>query len=185
MIKARKDQYQLELKEYQHKLRIYEEQKRLFAAYSKAPYLINTIKKHIHPSQRHETGVEVHVPWTIIPPGHWTFDRLFQHYSVLMKRHPEVEWQPERLRFVQTLRPSSYVVGRDDFEGYCVFLFDWTHRALLEHPIKGNAVYIFQEFELSLTRLTKAQMRARQRTVERVIHIGDWQTRIWHVLRSR
>jgi len=53
MIKARKDQYQLELKEYQHKLRIYEEQKRLFAAYSKAPYLINTIKKHIHPSQRH------------------------------------------------------------------------------------------------------------------------------------
>jgi hypothetical protein len=51
----------------------------------------------------------------------------------------------ERLDFAFQLNPSAVYVGRNEFNGYFVFVFHGTRKVLLENPFYGNAAYVFRK----------------------------------------
>jgi hypothetical protein len=124
-----------------------------------------------------------HVPWEILPPGRWTFADLIGHIHRLRLRYPEYQWEEERLLLVRGLAPLECYVGSDEFEGYFAFTFAGTERALLEHPIRGNAVYIIERDWRSLCQLPKYELLTEYgHEVGRVIHRGDWELRLRRLL---
>jgi hypothetical protein len=124
------------------------------------------------------------VGWRLLPPGEFSFERYRRYFEGLQSRLPEFMFQPERLEKAWSLLPAVGYVGTGEFEGYHVYLFEWTEKALLECPQFGNAIYIIHVEWKSLSRLTKKELLARHsRRVTKIVHKGDWFERVKAELR--
>lgn len=124
-----------------------------------------------------------HLPWKVLPPGKALFAQVYAHYRKLKRSTTGRDWDLDRLRFAQSLKPHEIWVGTDDFEGYTIFIFNWTRAALLDHPLTGNAVYVLRRKWRELSRATKADlMESQDKFVRRVVHSGNWKKRIKRIL---
>ena len=86
---------------------------------------------------------------------------------------------------INSLNPASIYVGIDEFEGYFVFYFPDELTAILECPIVGNAIYIIKGDWQTLSQLNKRELLTDyQMNVRRVIHKGDWFSRLKQKLYS-
>lgn len=100
---------------------------------------------------------------------------MIEHYERLGRAHPDVRYEPERIEKAFSLGPDGCHVGNDEFDGYVVFTFPGTDRALLERPVYGNAIYVLDSDWRRLSRLSKRELLAdRTQGVTKVVHRGDW-----------
>src|SRR6266498_4729818 len=82
------------------------------------------------------------LPWIILEPGENSFERIMQFFRELQAVNYHIEYDLQRLRDVYGLGPSEIYIGLHEFNGYIVFYFSGLHKAVLECPVTGNAVYI-------------------------------------------
>jgi hypothetical protein len=119
------------------------------------------------------------LPWHLLPPGELTIERLRRHYKGLQHRDPHARYDVERLEKAFSLGPEACYVGTDEFEGYVVFTFAQTKRALLECPIYGNAIYVLGPDWRRLSKRSKQEILAeRPDGVKKIVHSGDWFGRV-------
>lgn len=125
-------------------------------------------------------GVEI-LPWALLPQGKRgnQLQPLLAHVREFAKRNPGVAVDEDRIRHAYELRPKQVYIGQDHFDGYVVFLFPRTSKVLMEHPIEGNAAYVFSQNWKYLSTLTKTELIARNDS-RRIIHNGEWK----HALRT-
>lgn len=124
--------------------------------------------------------------WELLPPGQNCGASVRAHLDRLGVRHDHQKVDPSRLEKIFALNPDKVYSGRNEFEGYFVFVFPQSRKAVLECPLTGNAVYIIKGNWMELSRLSKSELlRSHQREVKRVIHRtgGDWINRVKSELR--
>lgn len=141
---------------------------------------VEKIRKRIIEFFRSREPEGVHkINWQILPPGEWSMDRIAKHFKELEKVNPKCEYDLERLEHIKTLKPSTCYIGFEEFIGYVVFCFDYTEKAILENPIKGNAIYLINNNWPELSKLTKRELLSyHSDRVTRIIHRGNWFERL-------
>jgi hypothetical protein len=116
------------------------------------------------------------MPFRIFPAdkeGYAVLDAWLANQSRLMSGNEE---RLQRFEFARSLTPSKWGVGLDDYDGYIIFIFDWTNSVLIEKAQNRNAAYIIHREWETLCRLTRRQLRSRPKQLwERVIHNNYWQ----------
>lgn len=119
------------------------------------------------------------LPWRLLPPGELSIERLRLHYKGLQQRDPHIRYDPERIEKAFSLEPERCYVGTDQFDGYVVFTFARTERALLECPIYGNAIYVLGPDWRRLSKMSKQELLSgRLRGVDKIVHKGDWFSKV-------
>jgi hypothetical protein len=114
------------------------------------------------------------LPWSVLPPGQLSLERVLAHYEKLGRVRPDVRYEPERIRKAYSLGPDGCYVGSDEFDGYVVFTFPRTNKALLERPVYGNAIYVLGPDWKRLSRLSKRELLADEtHGVTKIVHKGD------------
>lgn len=129
-------------------------------------------------------GTVHQVPWVLIPPGDagLAVTRVLAAVRDYAKRNPHLSIEEERIRYACSLRPQQMFVGRDQFDGYCVFVFASIQRVLVEHPLKGNAAFVFLTDWRRLSKLSKSDLVRRSDAI-RIIHKGEWKAETRRALR--
>ena len=79
--------------------------------------------------------------WEFLPKDRDYIKPLTQYYSELSKRK-KAQYDMERLKKINSLKPIEVKKGLNSFEGYCVFIFKSYQEVIFECPIVGNATYI-------------------------------------------
>jgi len=126
------------------------------------------------------------LPWEFLPKGELTESRMIEHLREFQRRQPEVKVDERRLREAYRLRPQAVYVGQGDFDGYFAFCFEAERAVLLDHPVVGNAAYVFGDDWRVLSRLPKSELLgSKKRLVVRVVHNGDWRSRLRSALLTR
>ncbi len=115
--------------------------------------------------------------WRLLAPDEIGLEQLVR----ILQSHTHndnvtnVRIELERIEKILGLRPSKIYVGRDEFAGYVVFLFDATPIAVLDNPVVGNALYLLRGDWQSLSHRSKTELlRMHAGHAERIIHAGDW-----------
>ncbi len=88
------------------------------------------------------------VHWKLLPQGEWIFTELQIHFRrlSLTKKWKNKSFDEERLlKIEKNLKPNKCFIGKDEFDGYVVYCFEWSQNVILECPIYGNAIYINQK----------------------------------------
>jgi len=119
------------------------------------------------------------LPWVILPGGEADWQLLLNHAHQNALRLSERVLQPERLRLLHQRQPSEIYTGSREFEGYYVFVFKRSGKAVFECPWKGNAAFVVEGQWMALSQLTKSQLENRPEA-ERIIHSssGHWKNRL-------
>jgi hypothetical protein len=125
--------------------------------------------------------------WVLLPEseeGH--FPHIVKHYRQLEEQNPQIKYEVERLHKVHSLKADHIYVGMEEFEGYVVFYFASIKSAILECPIQNNAIYVFHNDWQKLSRLSKSELLSQHsHSVQRIIHTGDWFSRLEWLIESR
>ena len=119
------------------------------------------------------------ISWQILPPGKWSIDQITKHYRALESNNSKGKYELNRLESLKTLNPTTCYIGLEEFEGYVVFCFDYTEKAILENPVRGNAIYVIYNNWPEMSKMTKRELLTNQDdNVKRIIHRGDWFQRL-------
>lgn len=113
--------------------------------------------------------------WSMLPSGSSSKEAILRH-SQELRRHGliETEYDEDRLEKAFSLKPEQCYVGRDESSDYIIFTFSNSSRALMECPIKGNAIYVVDAGDWErLSRMTKQQLQELPSTT-RIVHRGEW-----------
>jgi hypothetical protein len=123
--------------------------------------------------------------WQTLPPGKWKVGDLIRHFGKLSKKGLITDFDPDRLKKICSLEPSQCYVGLDRWAGYVVFLFPHTPKAVLDCPVKGNAIYVLNRDWKFLSQLSKADLRRLHASeIRRIIHRGEWFGRLQRAIRA-
>jgi hypothetical protein len=119
----------------------------------------------------------------LLPPGSWSIEDVIAHYRREADRLPdnlvgrELQWR--RLLDIKSLGANRCWIGEDSWMGYCVFMFPFSSKAVLECPFEGNATYILSGSWEELAKHTKQSLRAQfPNSHRKVVHRGNWLARV-------
>jgi hypothetical protein len=113
--------------------------------------------------------------WKILPSGEMSFERLINYYNKLQKENTHRVYEKERLDLIENLNPSKRYIGLGQFKSYVVYRFNYTEKAILENPYKGNAIYILSGDWRKLSQMSKSELLDTNLThVQRIVHNGNW-----------
>jgi hypothetical protein len=125
------------------------------------------------------------VPWRFLPKTDLSEATVMALLRDFQSRRRDVQVDEARLRDAFRLSPEEVYVGQDDFDGYFAFCFERERSVLLDHPVVGNAAYVFGSDWRSLSRLSKKELLDSHRgQFVRVVHSADWQRKIRTALRG-
>jgi hypothetical protein len=119
--------------------------------------------------------------WPILPIGWWTIPK----YKLLATRGTQDRQSGQlvidRLIFLDSLNPKERYIGQDRFgsDPYWVFVFE--EHVVAECPMEGNAIYVVHgthDWKTLLNRSKRALRAAAANRYKRIVHRGDWKTRI-------
>ena len=140
---------------------------------------IARLRKQIEEIQTSGSDLPVvqEINWVILPGGESIWPRVSRSVEAIQRRYPTKQLDASRLEKIATLHPDEVYQGKDEFDGYFVFLFHRASRAVLECPWVGNAIYVIRGDWRKLSRLTKSDLLNMHRhEVRRIIHreSGNW-----------
>jgi len=123
--------------------------------------------------------------WSVLPPGWWNDSK---YTDQITKNAKTGQLLIERLRYVDHLNPlerwrSQEQLGSDP---YWVFVFP--HHVVAECPTHGNAIYIIKgtsDWRNLLNRSKADLLKGFPDRVVRIMHRGDWQSRLRRKLREK
>lgn len=131
-----------------------------------------------------------YVSWKLLPKGEWLSQHLSNHFRSLnskKKWEKKVFDQTRFQKIEKDLHPNKCFVGKDEFESYIVYCFDWTDKVILECPIYGNATYVIKSGEFTwkdIAKESKWDVRTEHSDQVTVInHSETWLERLKHNLK--
>lgn len=140
------------------------------------------------PTQGHLATASERLPFTLLPPGEYTFHKIIEHYRKIASAshfgwaEHKVDWK--RLEAIEALNPSKYYVGKDGWTGYVIFAFQWSDKGVLECPREGNAIYVLRGDWRAMVTHSKGELREEyQHLCQKIVHKGEWLNRIRQALR--
>ncbi len=80
--------------------------------------------------------------WEAVPKGTTPVDSVAGLFRELQRHNPRVGYDEERLEKARSIKPKQGYMGKRKFDGYVIFTFDHTPKALMECPIYGNAIFV-------------------------------------------
>jgi hypothetical protein len=135
----------------------------------------------------HQAPVPVEqLNWKLLPAGELNIETLRKHIQAsALRRSKGTLFDLTRLEFMLEFRPVRVFAGLDEFDGYLAFIFSTMSGAVLENPIEGNAVYIFDEHWREMSKLSKSELfQESPGRFRRVVHTGDWKSRLKEIMQK-
>jgi len=177
-----------ELKLYKQKQKTYHERRKSRILHIQESAL-NNIERDCRMKLLSSTNVHFvnkKISWELLPKGELGLRELtnfVEENGISQQKDFEIE----RLNFAYQLKPESVYAGRNQFDGYFVFLFPKTAKVLLENPFYGNAAFIFHSNWKILSKLSRTDLTINYAgKVDRIIHSGPahyWKQNIRQSLR--
>lgn len=147
------------------------------------------VKENLPDTPQNKLEIEK-IHWKLLPQGEWLFTELQNHFSRLSstKKWRNKPFDEARLlKIEKNLKPNKCFVGKDEFDGYVVYCFNWTQNVILECPIYGNAIYIIKRGNSSwqeIAKATKWEARTKYSHQVKIInHNKTWLERLEQNLR--
>lgn len=113
--------------------------------------------------------------WRPLPRGAADVTTVRRAYAGLQREGWLEGFDQERLDKALSLNPDRWYVGSEGFDGYSIFTFGDTKKALMECPIYGNALFVIGSGWERWSRMTKQELRAdKSGEVVRIEHRRDW-----------
>lgn len=121
--------------------------------------------------------------WRPARPGTLSVGNLVRYYEEKRRWNPEIKYDLDRIEKAKELGPDDQPwLGPDGFDGYVIFTFPNTQKALMECPEIGNAAYVIHKDWESWSLIDKQQLMAeaeRGGEVTRIPHHGDeWPAKV-------
>ena len=113
------------------------------------------------------------LPWRNLPPGELSVEDVIRHYDRLSRQGVPVRFDQERLDKADLLGWEHRYLGIDEYEGYIIYTFAHTPKALMKCPIVGNAIYLIDSDWERLSRMSKQELLDHP-SVTRIPHQGNW-----------
>jgi hypothetical protein len=148
------------------------------AIYGTRLQIINSVRADVRaPLSGHVAARSM--PWKFLPPSELTEGTIIVHVREFQRRHQDLQVDERRLREAFRLCPDEVYVGQNDFDGYFAFCFERERCVLLDHPVVGNAAYVFGSDWRILARLSKRELLdSHSGRFIRIVHRTNWQSQI-------
>jgi hypothetical protein len=129
------------------------------------------------------TPTDRRLQWHPARPGSLSIANISRYYEDKRHYNPETRFDMDRIEKAKTLDPDDPPwLGPDGFDGYIIFTFPGTTKALMECPEVGNAAYVIHKGWESWSQMDKQELIAeaeRGGDVTRIPHQGDdWPDKI-------
>lgn len=112
--------------------------------------------------------------WKLLPDSEISIGKIKEYIFSCSKLNKD-DFDFSRIEKILELRADKIYCGVNDFDGYLVFYFNNIQIAVLDCPVKGNAIYILEENWRQLSRLSKFDLlNYHFDKTRRIIHRGDW-----------
>ena len=125
------------------------------------------------------------VSWDILPPG--TIDEVFNRvFQDIEPSEEDKNTTIERYHFFMSLNPQKLVYGRSSFQKYFGALLE-EDLVVFENIKYGNAIYVMFDNWQELSQKSRIELLSGKfgENFERVIHVGDWQTKVREIIESQ
>lgn len=121
--------------------------------------------------------------WRPAQPGTLSVGNIARYYEEKRRWNPETKYDLDRIEKAKELDPDDPPwLGPNGFDGYVIFTFPGTGRALMECPEIGNAAYVIHKDWESWSQMDKQELMAeaeRGGEVTRITHWGDdWPAKV-------
>lgn len=117
------------------------------------------------------------VNWEILPKGEqiWesfntqTREKLSPSEQILVK---------DRFDYINSFNPSIIRQGIGGYTGYLVFEFADKNLFIFDSIIYGEAMYVFKDDWINVSKLTKSEIIQNKLAEERIVHNKHWKTKL-------
>jgi len=123
--------------------------------------------------------------WSVLPPGWWNDSKYTDQITNSSKTGQVLL---ERLKYVDQLNPLEQWRSQEQLGSDPYWVFVFPHHVVAECPTHGNAIYIIKGTSdwRNLLNTSKADLiKGFPDRVIRIIHSGDWQSRLSRKLREK
>lgn len=125
------------------------------------------------------------VSWKILPPGDLPWDKYYSQIQEKMRSYnkEEIKLVKDRYEFLKSLNPNNIICGNDGFAGYFIAEFS-NELYVCDSIFLGNAIYILDTNWEKISKLTKKEIIGNGMAKERIVHRGDWKSRVIKLLKK-
>jgi hypothetical protein len=123
----------------------------------------------------------MHTSWDLAPPGAASEANLRRVYTDLRSQGRLAGFDQDRLDKLIMLNPKQRYVGKRGFEGYSIFTFSYTAKAIMECFIRGNAIFVLDADPEHWPEKNKQELRENPLAIW-IPHQGDWYRRVREAL---
>lgn len=138
--------------------------------------------------ERHRQVTGRRLQWRLARPGSLSVGNIKRYYEQRRRHEPDLKYDITRIERAEELGPEDPPwEGPDGFEGYIIYTFPDTSKALMECPEWGNAAYVIHKDWENWSQMDKQQLMAEAAEqggeVTRIPHTGeDWPAKVRRAL---
>lgn len=116
------------------------------------------------------------VPWKILPPGKYPWEKVEKALEDYFVDAPEKNKNVLRNNHkeLSQLEPDFLAIGENSFNGYVVYGYSLKNLYVFESNQIGNATYVFKGDWEKASRLTKYEIIQGELCYKRIIHAKEW-----------
>ncbi len=124
------------------------------------------------------------VPWTILPPGKYPWDKAKTHLKKYFENVPESRRMTikRRHKILSEYAPDFLAIGEESFKGYIVYGYTERNIYCFESDEPNNATYIFKGKWEAASKLTKRDIISGNLCYKRLIHTQNWERYISRIM---
>jgi hypothetical protein len=176
------DEYNRELPQFKQKVSYHEHLKTTYQSSFPHKRIINRLVHDLESTIANGGLSFEQVKWQLLPEGEPLNQSINRYLIAAKRRYPHKIYEDSRITQIISLKPNKAYIGKSEFDGYIVFLFNYSPYAVLECPWFGNALYLLKKDNwASLSKFTKSTLLHHQsRHTQRIIHDpdGNWIRRL-------
>ena len=121
-----------------------------------------------------------HIPWKILPPGKYPWEKAKEYLKNYFNSVPEskIKTIQKRHKFLAKYEPDFVAVGEESFNGYVVYGYTERNVYYFESNEPNNATYVFIGEWEEASKLTKRDIIMGKLCYKRLIHTKKWEKNI-------
>ena len=144
--------------------------------------ILSRVRRDINKVINNDGLTYITINWKLLPEGQPLASAINSYIAAAIRNHPTKTYEESRITKILSLKPNKAYIGQSEFDGYIVFLFNYSPYAVLECPWFGNALYLLNKDNwASLSKFTKSTLLHHQsKHARRIIHDpdGNWFRRL-------
>lgn len=117
------------------------------------------------------------VNWEILPKG----EQIWESFNTQTRENLSSSEQilvKDRFDYINSFNPDIIRQGIGGYTGYLVFEFTDKNLFIFDSIIYGEAMYVFKDDWINVSKLTKSEIIQNKLTEERIVHNKNWKTKL-------